>query len=261
MRPLLFVSILMSSMSSGCAFFAGPEGVEPSYASEADENVRRGQAALASRSFPQARKYFEHVRAKHPFLDAAIEAELGLADADFGNDQFAEARERYTAFVKLHPSHSKVPYAAYRAALTFYKELPSDFFILPPSYEKEQTEVKGAERAFDAFVRDYPKSEYLAEIKTLAIEVRLRLARHELYAADFYDLRGKLPAVAGRLQTLVDKYPGTVLEPSALLRLANVYERLEKREQAKGALQRLVDLHAGTSEAQRARELLARASP
>src|SRR5687768_8304017 len=124
MRPLAVTLLLVLA---GCSFFSGPEGAEPNYASEADENMRRGRLAMQNKSFVEAGKYFEHVRTKFPFLEAANDAELGLADSEFERELYTEARERYENFVKLHPSHARADYAAYRAALAHYREVPGDF--------------------------------------------------------------------------------------------------------------------------------------
>jgi outer membrane protein assembly factor BamD len=50
----------------------------------------------------------------------------------FERELWTEAADRYSGFVKLHPTHAKVDYAAYRAALSHYRDIPSDWFMLPP---------------------------------------------------------------------------------------------------------------------------------
>src|SRR4051794_31448472 len=110
----------------GCKTLGGGDVGEPNYTSDADSNFARGMDALQSRNYLEAIKYFEHVRSNYPFLELAKEAELRLADAEFERERYLEARDAYLNFVKLHPTHPKVDYAAYRAALTHYKDIPSD---------------------------------------------------------------------------------------------------------------------------------------
>lgn len=240
----------------GCQTFSGSESAEPNYASKAEENLKLGREALANKSYPEAAKYFEHVRVKYPFLEAAKEAELLLGDTDFDRESFAEARDRYEGFVKLHPTHPKVDYAAFRAALTHYREIPSDFFILPPPHEKDQTAVRAAAQAMSEYIRQHPRSEYLSEARTVETDARRRLAQHELYAADFYTKRQRWPAVAGRLETLVTKYPGTGLDKDAYLRLHYTYGKLGDARKASDALERLIAKYPGTPEAERAQRML-----
>jgi outer membrane protein assembly factor BamD len=259
MRRLLLLTLLcLPALTSlpGCTTFSG-EGVEPSYADRAEENLKRGREAMEARNFPEASKYFEHVRVKYPFLEAAKEAELLLGDADFEKEAFAEARDRYESFVKLHPTHPRVDYAAFRAALTHFKEIPSDLFILPPSYDKDQSSVRAAGQAMGDFIQSYPRSQYLQEAKVVEADVRLRQARHELQVADFYAKRGRWPAVIGRLETLVTRYPGTSLDEQALFRLKDVYLRLKEHQKAADTLERVVTRMPGTKAAQRAERELA----
>src|SRR5688500_10909580 len=104
----------------GCATSNGGIGADPDFASDADTNLKAGREALESKNYVEAEKFFEYVRAKYPYLEVANEAELLLADLDFDREQWADARDRYQAFVKAHPTHAKVDDAAYRAALTLY---------------------------------------------------------------------------------------------------------------------------------------------
>jgi outer membrane protein assembly factor BamD len=254
MRWLLLIPA--GALLLGCQLFSGGENAEPTYAGKADENLRLGRQALSNKNFVEAGKYFEFVRTKYPFLDAAKEAELLLADNDFEREQYSEARDRYEGFVKIHPNHAKVDYAAYRAALTHYKEIPSDFFVLPPPHEKDQAAIRAAAQAMADFIRQYPKSGYQEEAHAIEGDARRRLARHELYVADFYTTRQRWPAVAGRLEVLVTKYAGTGIDRDAYLRLHDVYRKLREPRKATDALERLVAKYPDSPEAARAHRLL-----
>jgi outer membrane protein assembly factor BamD len=197
-----FSVVMLGLATPGCKTLEGDAG-QPNYTSDAESNLAKGNEALASKNYIEAEKFFEYVRSKYPFLEASKEAELRLADTDFEREQFLEARDRYQNFVKLHPTHSKVDYAAYQAALTHYKEIPSDFFLLPPSREKDQVEVRSAQRALGEFVRQYPSSSHAAEAKAQFEETRKRLADHEMYVASFYRKRERWPAVVARLERVV----------------------------------------------------------
>ena len=256
MRFWVVASLLILLGGSGCAIFGTNENAEPNYAAQAEENLKLGKEALSSRSFTQAAKYFEHVRAKYPFLEISKEAELLIADTDFEREQFSEARERYEAFAKLHPSHPKVDYAAFRAALTHYKEIPSSLFVLPPGHEKDQVAIRLAASTMADYVRTHPNSEYVIEARTIEKDARKRLARHEQYVADFYTRGEHWNAVAGRLETLVTQYPGTDIDVDAYLQLHHAYEKLGDKAKAHDALERLVAHYPSSWQAARAQELL-----
>ncbi|MBN8231335.1 outer membrane protein assembly factor BamD [Corallococcus macrosporus] len=249
---LVLTALLMTSCA---ALSAGPAG-EPDYATQAAENLALGEAALEDKDFLKAEKYFDHVRTKFPYLEAAREAELKLADLDFAREMFPESRDKFDSFIKLHPTHPKVDYAAYRAALSYVEEFPSEFFALPPSYEKEQKPMYDALRAMNGFLRQYPDSQYAKDAKVHADDARQRLARHELYVASFYAKRERWKAVAQRLEGLLKDYPGTPLEEEALFDLHNAYVKLNDTERAQNTLREVLKRLPGTPAAQRAQKML-----
>ncbi len=226
------------------------------FASDAQANLDKGNDALRTKSYLDAEKYFEYVKTKYPYLDAAKEAEIRLADTDFDRERYTEARDRYNNFVKLHPTHPKVDYAAFRAALTHYKDMPSDFFILPPSKEKDQAQVRAANKALTDFVRSYPNSIYQAEAKRILDDTRHRLAKHELYVADFYARRDKWPAVAQRLENVAQKYSGIGYDEEVLFRLHDVYGKMNDKARAEDALRRIISRFPGTPAASKAEQML-----
>lgn len=242
--------------TSGCAALTSGQPGEPDYAASAEENLKLGSNAMENRDLLKAQKYFEYVRAKFPYQEAAREAELALADVEFVREAFPEAREAYQSFIKLHPTHPRVDYAAYRSALTHVEDYPSDFFALPPSEEKDQGEIKAALVAMEEFRRQYPKSEFADEAKAHADEARKRLAEHELYVARFYEKRERWKAVAQRLESLLRRYPGTQYEEEALFDLHTAYVRLNDPKKAEETLRQVLKRLPGTPAAERAQRLL-----
>ncbi len=228
----------------GCASFGtfvGQEGGEVQFADDAEGNMRRGDDAMTAKNFAEAASFFEYVKTKYPYLELAKTAELKLADADYERDRFVEARDRYQNFVRLHPTHPRIDYAAFRGAMTHYKEIPSDFFLLPPASEKDQVEVRNAASAMTDFVRTYPGSEFLPEAKKVLDEVRLRLAEHELYVADFYARRKRWPAVVTRLGVVAKDYSGIGLDERVAFGLYEAHLELKEPSKARAALQKYAE--------------------
>jgi outer membrane protein assembly factor BamD len=242
-------------LSTACASLERSAG-DPDFSSKAEENLRLGEEALNNRDFLKAEKYLEFVKTKYPYLEVAKDAELKLGDVSFEQEQWPEARERYESFIKLHPTHPRVDYAAYRAALTHIKDMPSNLFILPPSEEKDQTEVQSALRAMSDFLRQYPDSKYAKDAKVQEAEARSRLAQHELYVAGFYRKRQHWNAVAQRLEGLLARYPGTQYEEEALFSLHDAYVQLKKPDQAKETLRKVLQRLPNTPAAERAQRML-----
>jgi outer membrane protein assembly factor BamD len=255
MRPYRLLPFALALLPA-CGLFSGNGDFgEPDYASEASTNLKRGDEALDSSQYQLAEKYYEYVKTKFPFLEASRQAELRLADVSFDRELWSEAADRYTGFVKLHPTHAKVDYAAYRAALSHFRDIPSDWFMLPPSSEKDQTQVKAAWESLNEFVKTYPQSQYIEDAKKKLADVRARLIRHEVYVADFYEKRERYSAAASRLETVVDKYPSND-DPDYLFRLHDLYSRLKDQAKARDALQRVITRAPGTPAAERAQKML-----
>ena len=256
MRLLQILPLTALAVLPACGLFSGNGDFgEPDYASEASTNLKRGDEALESSQYAVAEKYYEYVKTKFPFLDAAKMAELRLCDVSFQRELWTEAADRCTAFVKLHPTHPKVDYAAYHAALAHYRDMPVDWFMIPSSSEKDQTQVRAAYTALNDFVKTYPDSQYRPEAQKQLAEVRKRLAEHEIYVADFYEKRARWAAAVNRLETVADKYPGYD-DDRVLFRLHDLYVRLKDPAKAKDALQRVITRMPGTPAAERARSML-----
>ncbi len=254
LRAVCLTALL--STAAGCAALSTGQTGEPDFAAEAAANIQLGDEALERKDFLQAERYYEHVRTKYPYLEVANEAELKLADLAYAQETYPEAREKFQSFIKLHPIHPKVDYAAYRAALTHFADIPSDLFILPPSTEKDQTEVRAALVALNDFVRQYPKSQYVPEAREKIEQTRLKLAEHELYVASFYARRERWKAVVQRLEGLLTSYPGTAVEEQALFDLHAAYVQLNDAEKARQTLQRVIERLPGTPAAERARRMM-----
>lgn len=259
--PLVLALLLV--FLPGCKSFLAATGdnAEPEYTADAAGNLKKGSEAMDDHDFPAAEKYFEHVKTKFPYQDAAREAELRLADNSFAKDSFEEARDRYNNFVKLHPTHPRVDYAAFRAALSHLKQFKataSDFFIFPPAFEKDQAELRASLQSMEEFQRNYSTSSLLPEAKKVADDARRQIAAHEMYVADFYAKRSRYPAAAARWQGVVDKFPQLGPDQDALFKLVSLYRsKLKDPVKARAALQKVIERYPNTSASARAQRMLA----
>lgn len=258
MTRLLALGVALAVALSGCAALkslTSSDG-EPKYATDAEVNMKKGESALDSKNYAEAARYFDYVRTKYPYLEISKDAELRLADTDYEHEQFPEARDRYRAFIRLHPTHPKVDYAAFRAALTHYKDMPSQLIFLPPAEEKDQGDVKNALSSMTDFVRTFPKSEFVPEAQKVIDEVKRRLAEHEIYVAKFYARRDKWQAVIGRLNVVVQDFSGVGFDEDAYFDIYEAYLKLNEPEKARETLKRVVERMPNTRASERASKLL-----
>jgi outer membrane protein assembly factor BamD len=253
LRPLL----LSVAVLAACAGAQTNVGGDPKFGKAAEDDFNAAEAEFRAHNYLEATKYYEHVRNKYPFSKYAATAELRLADAKFEQDRFTEAAEAYQQFARLHPTHDQADYAAYRVALSHWRDGPGDFILFPPSYEKEQGQVKEAAKSFEAFLKQYPSSKYRPDAEKLLAEARKRLAEHEWYVAQFYAKRGHWAGAAARFEALVREYPGSPRESAALLEMAQAYLKMDERYRAQQALQQLIVKHPQDPHRADAEKLLA----
>lgn len=237
---LRLLCALLLVVASGCASFV--ENIRPViYGKTAQDNYQRGMRALKGESYQDAAKYFQYVKNNWGFSKWATLAELRLADAAFGREAYIEAIDGYQGFMRSHPSHEFTVngYCAFKVGETYYKQIPSDFFILPPSYEKDQGPVHDASRELKSFLDKYGDSAYAEKGRKMYAETIRRLADHELYVARFYLDRNRPQAASWRLEYVVSKYPGARREAEVLLLLGQVYLKQNKPREARDAFRRL----------------------
>ncbi len=254
LRRFAALSLLLAACSTSRGSLTGGDA---RYGKSAEEDFLSGNVELKARNFPEATRFFEHVRTKYPFSKYSALSDLRLADVKFEQDRLTEAADAYAQFVRLHPNHEQADYAAYRVGLSRWKDAPSDFFLFPPGYEKDLTQVREAAKALAEFVKNYPQSKHRPEAEKALASARGQLAEHEWYAADFYAKRGHWAGAASRLEGLVRDYPGSRQEPAALYGLAQAYLKMDERYRAQQALQQLLVKHPQDARRAAAEKLLA----
>lgn len=252
--PLLAFVILGSGPGLGCG--GGSRTGKVDYSVSAQQNYDRGLKELEEEDWIAAAKYFSFIKARFPYSKYAVLAELRLADAEFGAEHYPQAIDAYKQFIKFHPSHEMVGtgYASFRIGAAYYEMLPGDLWILPPSFEKDQSATSDAHRELTAVVRKYPGSSHGAKARTLLARINRRLAQHEMYVARFYWSRGKPMGTVLRLRRLLDKHGGVGYDQEALYLLGRAYLEIDEPRRARQAWERLVKQYPNGDRAREVRD-------
>ena len=234
----------------GCANVAIREGDAP------EDYYRAAQTNLERKNYPEAQVQYVQLKTKFPYSKYGTLAELRLADVKFAEEKYLEAIDAYKMFVQYHPAHEEVPYAIYREAQSHYKEIPDDWFFLPPGFEKDQTEADKAERVLVEFIERYPEHEHTDVAKKLLRDVRRFLAAHDLYVARFYRRQEKWAGAAARYEFVRVRYGDIGIEGDVLLELGESYVKLGDKDKARPLFERLVAEYPATEHAATAKEWL-----
>ncbi|MCA9530663.1 MAG: outer membrane protein assembly factor BamD [Myxococcales bacterium] len=245
-------------LASGCAGskLESAKVAKLSYGESAQAAYERALYEFRKDHCPKAEPGFRAVRREFPYSRFAALAELRLADCKFKAKSYAEAIQAYREFVRFRPSHSQVPYARFRIAESYYQQIPSDFFLAPPAYERDQQPTRDALQHLQRFIADYPDDPRVPEANEMVMKAMRMLARHELYVAHFYARRDDHEAVIRRAKTVINAYAGTGLEPEAMALLAHAYDKTGQHAEAREVRETLVARFPTSEEAKAARRRL-----
>ncbi|HEX3905807.1 MAG TPA: outer membrane protein assembly factor BamD [Polyangia bacterium] len=251
-RHLFALCAFTWAIGFGCA--ESDDDTRPvTYSLTAKQNYEKGVAELKDESYGEAKKYFQFVKQKFPFSKYAVMAELALADTQFAQGNYTESIESYKSFARLHPTHEKVEdgYVAFRICEGYFRDMPEDIWIMPPSYEKDQSAVNDAGRELADFRKRFPESPYGKKVDEMRKEVMKRLVDHEVYVARFYLQNDHPKAAAIRIEWAIKHYPGSGREPELLYSLGETYLHMDDPLRAKETFARVVAEYGEAPQARR----------
>jgi len=252
-RHLIACALLAATLTTACA--ESDEDTKPvTYSLTAKQNYEKGMAELKDENWAEAKKYFQFVKQKFPFSKYAVMAELAIADAQYAQGNYTESIESYKSFARLHPTHDKVEdgYVAFKICEGYFKDMPEDLWIMPPSFEKDQSAVNDAQRELNDFRKRFSESPYVKKVDVMRKEVMKRLVDHEVYVARFYLTNDHHKAAAMRLEGAIKHYPGSGREPELLTSLGETYLHMNDPLRAKETFMRVVTDYREAKEARRA---------
>ncbi|MFU8806207.1 MAG: outer membrane protein assembly factor BamD [Bradymonadaceae bacterium] len=262
MRTLHLISVLLlvSLVAvTGCRTSSGDKPT--TYSDMAEHTYFQGERSFEKKDYFKAMQSYNTVRNQFPYSRYAALADLRIADAYYAQEQYSSSIEQYRSFVRLYPRHEEVTYAYWRIANSFYEQMPSDWWLMPPAHERDLSRTREAVRELRLFLKHFPESEYAPEAQRKLAEVRQRIAEHEYYVAEFYLRNKNHKAVVGRLTYLLTHYAGLGFDREALLQLGKSYLEIGERERAITALEDLVQVHPNSEQAKEARRYLAQLAP
>ena len=253
----LLLTVALSIGVAACGK-AGTGG-QVEYSVSAQKNYDKGLKELEEKDWIAAAKYFGFIKTRFPYSKYATLAELRLADAEFGAEQYLEAIDSYRLFIKFHPTHEMVGngYASFRIGEGYAKQLSGDFWLFPPSYEKDQSSTEDSGQELKSFLDKYPDSPYRDKAKQILSKVGKRLADHEWYVARYYWDRGKPMGTVMRLRRLLDRYRGVGYDEEAMWLLGRAYVAVAMPDRAKLVWNELVEKFPKSDRAGEARSALA----
>ncbi|MFA5181158.1 MAG: outer membrane protein assembly factor BamD [Syntrophales bacterium] len=204
-RSCIFTLLLVFVMTmSGCAWWKDLWSRKQMAKSTPEAMYQAGVTAYQDGRYKRAVEYFVRVKEENPLHPLALQAELGIGDSHFSEEEYAEAELAYTDFVSLHPTNENVPYAMYQLGMCHYKQMGS--------IDRDQLETVKAAREFERLMARYPSSKFAFLAEQKLRECRKNLAEQEFYVGEFYFKQGKFQSALKRFQTIEKNYPNLGLD-------------------------------------------------
>jgi len=222
----IFFSSLFILVLAGCATTTTPRGTTP------EALFQEGEDLYAGKHYEDAIVRWKKVKEGVTAPDLVAQADLKIADAQFADKNFIEAAAEYENFRKLHPNHEQAPYALYKLGLCYYNQITG--------IDTEQTPVKNAVTMFETFLKQYPSSEFVAEVRAKLEDCRVKQLQYEIYVGKFYLRTKHYQAAIKRLEEALVQYPEAKINDETLLYLGEAYLWSGNKEKGREVLNRLL---------------------
>lgn len=223
MKQRLIPAVLYLLLAA-CA--SSPDEREP--IKPADQLYREANASFRHGNYLRAEDQLKQVMSRYPFTDYAVQAHLDILYVFLELDDPESLAEEADRFIRENPRHPRIDYAYYMKGMGYYRRVPNPLERLA-SIDIASRSVLDAETAMRNFAQlaaRFPDSPYTADAKLRMIELKNRMARHEILIADFYMRQGAWISALRRAKRVVTELQGTPAEIDALMIMVRSYEEL-----------------------------------
>ena len=159
---------------------------------------------------------YQRVVDTYPFSQYAVEAQLGIADCYFSQEQWSDAIFHYRDFEKLHPSHQAIGRVRYQLGEAYHAQ------SLP--YDLDTSDLQQAYFYYGKAA--YAEGPFAKEAATKNRAEADRLAERVYYIGRFYERNDEALSAIDRYAALIAEFPASPLAAEARRRAANLYRAI-----------------------------------
>jgi len=186
---------------------------------------RDGIEAFNQQNFLKAAKKFNEAELLFPQSEWAPKASLMAAYAFYIDGYYDDAIFQLDQFIKTYPKNSKISYANYLEAMSYYNKIVDE--------KKDLNPLIKSKKKFQYIVKTYPESDFALDSSFKLDLIDETLASKEMYIAKHYIKKQKWIAAINRLKYIIDEYQTTIFVEEALHRLVEVHYKIGLEEEAK----------------------------
>jgi outer membrane protein assembly factor BamD len=245
--PLLILLAVLAVLLPGCSIYDylyGGSKTQSTGRRSDQELLRSAEANIQSRKYDQARKDAQQLLNQYPESDLQAAARLAAGRAFYMEKKYDEAKAEFQRFLELYPQNERVDEAHYYMGMSYFRQTDTP--------DRDQTFTKKALEEFNIILTQMPDSQFAGDAREKRQICRRKLAEHEMVVGKFYFEREQYNAAAGRFTALLTEYQDTGVDDQALYYLGESLWRLEQRDAARRAFQRLVEEYSQSPLAQTA---------
>lgn len=229
-RATILLTILLTLIAAlGCSGNrrSRRRSQDPILRLSAAEALEQGKAMLEAEKYYKARRLLTHAFEVEPNSPTGREALLLAADALYlhgGIDNYIKCEAKYRDFLNRFPTSEHAEYAQLQVANCLASRIGRA--------DRDQKVTQQALDAYQELLRLYPTSEYVNEARAKIVEVRDKLAEHELMVGRFYLRYGLCGAAINRIEYLQAEYPNFSRMDEALYTIGLAYQKCNRDEEA-----------------------------
>ncbi|NGY05261.1 outer membrane protein assembly factor BamD [Solimonas terrae] len=216
--------------------------LHPEEISQREQRLQAGalyaaaRESLDSADYDTAIQRYNTLATRFPFTDYAIQGEMEKVYAEYRAFKSDEALTDADHFLRDYPRNPGVDYVQYlKGLVNFDRDRGLEAML---GFDVSKRDITNLRRSFDDFqllVQKYPDSRYIADARLRMIDLRNRMADHEMTVVRYYMRRGAYIAAAKRAEQIVAEYPGSPITVEALAALEKAYNSVGMKDQAADA--------------------------
>lgn len=199
-----------------------------------DEMYREAYGSMQVGNNLKAEAFYNRIMSRHPFTEYATQAHLDILLVYLQMNEPELLVEEADRFVRENPRHPNIDYVYYMRALAYYPQTPNPVENLF-NVDLAQRDISDSELSFRYFLQmisRFPDSDYVSDAKLRMIELKQRIAKHEMYVADYYLRRSAWVSALRRAEKVLQDFQDTPAVIDALIVTQRSYEELQLPELA-----------------------------
>lgn len=188
--------------------------------------------------YNRAIQLLNHLDSAFPFGPMSKQIQLDLIYANYKSLKNAQAIAGIDRFIRLNPNDKDLDYVHYMRGLVNMgseDNVFQDLFGIDRA-DKSLEKSREAFSDFKVLIKKFPESKYTADARKRMAFLLDKMARREIYVAQYYMKRGAYLAAANRGKYILENYPNSPRVENALEVMIESYDQLGLQDMKNDAL-------------------------